>query len=184
MRKLLFVAVITLMVIGCSKYGKGGDNAIQYLKEAMPEVAGNAESLNILDEGKCFIVNLDSCKSAFIVSENSRTAKQIDTLLNKSLESFFNDSLASAMSGPGERLFYNIEIVAKSTKKKYTSVIMDKDGTTPWMTYEEYVEKMDKIRDLIFDYVINGSVEEAIEEELDSANFPAEMDSARALLGY
>ena len=53
MRKVLY-SLITLALVACNntspKYGQGGRNAVQFVKEQAPEVAQNTESIEVTGE--------------------------------------------------------------------------------------------------------------------------------------
>lgn len=159
MKKVTFITIMLMTMGSCSsKFGKGGDNAAQYVREQMLELTNDAVSVET--------VNTDTVSIYDVVTLTKELkGKELDADLKiitfKKLREFA-DSINRLSE---QRLMYVVEVTAKSSKKAEVKVIMEKDGTTPYMLYDKYQEIYQPFLErLIGDQVMIG--ESDIEEVL------------------
>lgn len=149
MKKVLFLAV--MMVISCgSKFGEGGDNAAQYVREQMPELTKDAVSVEAVDVRDCYVIDFEVF-SAIKMDEHVPYFKieRMNNQVRASFESMRGEKTAldeAKKTGLTDmRKIYTVIITAKSGKKYDAYVIMEKDEITPYMTFNEYVENTETI---------------------------------------
>jgi hypothetical protein len=159
MKKVTFIMIMLMTIMSCgSKFGEGGDNAAQYVREQMPELANDAVSVEVVNTDTVNVYDISTLTKELEMKEIDADLKNITF---KELREFA-DSI-DKMSEP--RLMYVVEITAKSSKKTEVKVIMEKDGTTPYMLYDKYLEIYQPFLErLLNDEVVIG--ESDIEEVL------------------
>ena len=123
---------MTIMSCG-SKFGEGGDNAAQYVREQMAELTSDAISVET--------VNTDTVSVYDVVTLTEElNGKELDVDLKIITFKEFRE-FADSINGLSEsRLMYIVAVTAKSSKTTEVKVIMEKDGTTPYMLYDKYQE--------------------------------------------
>ena len=134
MKKVTFIMIMLMTIMSCgSKFGEGGDNAAQYVREQMAELTSDAISVET--------VNTDTVSVYDVVTLSEElNGKELDVDLKiitfKELREF-----ADSINGLSEsRLMYIVAVTSKSSKTTEVKVIMEKDGTTPYMLYDKYQE--------------------------------------------
>ena len=145
--------------ISCGgKFGKGGENAAQYVREQMPEMTKDAINIEAVGVDTVRVYDIKTLTKELEMKE---IEADIKTIKFKELREFA-DSIEKLFES---RLMYIVAITAKSTKKDEIRVIMENDCITPYMLYEEYeiMEHPFKER-IIGDQVMVG--ESDIEEDL------------------
>lgn len=150
MKKVLFLALMMAVVSCGSKFGDGGDNAAQYIREQMPELTMDAVSVEAVDVKDCYIIDFDSYHA--IKADEHVPYFKIDRMNNQiwaSLESLKGEQTAldkaKQIGLTDKRKVYTVIITAKSGKKYDAYVIMEKDEITPYMTFNEYMENTETI---------------------------------------
>lgn len=165
-KAILFFMVTTLMSCNSyveSKYGKGGQNAVQYLKERTLSVSSEIEKMEVTGvdtllsdvlltfgsvqfarAGADFweekISKEDYQKS---IDEFSQIATDITNSWMYSM--VVNDSLRKLSKYDGAwRVVFEITTTMKSTTTNKTRVLMDNDGITPRMTEKELTSAMNE----------------------------------------
>lgn len=140
-----------MMVISCgSKFGEGGDNAAQYVREQMPELTKDAVSVEAVDVRDCYVIDFEVF-SAIKMDEHVPYFKieRMNNQVRASFESMRGEKTAldeAKKTGLTDmRKIYTVIITAKSGKKYDAYVIMEKDEITPYMTFNEYVENTETI---------------------------------------
>lgn len=150
------------MLTACiNKYGAGGNNAIQFVKEQFPEVAQNAESIEVTgvdsvlcDIGLIFGVNsiynaLDQYHNGEITIQEARAVR--DSVIHDGVDvedswrfgSIVTDSLRNLKKYDGQwRLAYTITATMKSKTTKTFRILMDNDNITPRCTEKEFSQKL------------------------------------------
>ena len=164
MRKVLY-SLITLALVACNntspKYGQGGRNAVQFVKEQAPEVAQNTESIEVTGEdsllceiGLTFGVNdvykaLEKYNNGEISLKEARAV--IDSVMHDGADvedtwkfgSIVTDSLRQLSRYEGQwRKVYTVTIKMKSQTSDEVRVLMDEDGTTPRYTDKQFSARL------------------------------------------
>ena len=157
MKKLLFI-MMAFAALSCSgKFGKGGDNAAQYVREQVGNDK-NVRSIEATEETDYYYLNETRCQMK-LDSLTIRLA-QIDTeTYNKTVD--IADEIREGIEeknpakAPGEMLkAYLVTITYKSTKTDWRLVIMDRDGVTPLMTMEEDHKRLENLNDKLNEYLV------------------------------
>ena len=132
MKKIVTITVMLLAIMSCSsKFGKGGDNAAQYVREQMPELVKDAVSVEAVNTDTISVYDIDTLTKEL---ESKNLDVELGIATDKELTAF-----ADSISRFGEvRIVYIVTIIAKSSKKEDVKVVMEKDGETPYMLYDEY----------------------------------------------
>ena len=164
MRKVSFY-LLTLALVACnntsSKYGLGGRNAVQFLKEQAAEVAQNAESIEVTDEdsllcdiGLMFGVNdvykaLEKYNNGEISLKEARAVRDSVMHDGADVENTWNygitvtDSLKRLTKYEGQwRKVYTVTIKMKSQTTDDVRVLMDEDGITPRCTEKQFSKRL------------------------------------------
>lgn len=134
MKKVTFIMIMLMTIMSCgSKFGEGGDNAAQYVREQMAELTSDAISVET--------VNTDTVSVYDVVTLTEElNGKELDVDLKIITFKEFRE-FADSINGLSEsRLMYIVAVTAKSSKTTEVKVIMEKDGTTPYMLYDKYQE--------------------------------------------
>ena len=154
MKKVILITITLLVFISCqqvvSKYGQGGRNAAQFVKEQVPELRDDIESIEVIEEDSllCDIgltfasVQLARAESEFYEGMISRQRLEniIDSVSNAIKDVQYswqygivvNDSLHKIPKYESQwRKVYKVCVTMKSGVKKYPRVLMDNDGITP-----------------------------------------------------
>ena len=164
MRKVLY-SLITLALVACNntspKYGQGGRNAVQFVKEQAPEVAQNTESIEVTGEdsllceiGLTFGVNdvykaLEKYNNGEISLKEARAVR--DSVMHDGADdedtwkfgSIVTDSLRQLSRYEGQwRKVYTVTIKMKSQTSDEVRVLMDEDGTTPRYTDKQFSARL------------------------------------------
>ena len=151
-------AVIALfaILVGCSqskmKYGQGGENACQFVKEQIPELRDDIKSVEVIAEDSLLSDigmlfgdrELTRQGTAFLKGEISKDELKatIDSISNAATDveyswrfsSVINDSLRQLGKYEGMwRKAYTVKVTMKSGVTKEPRVLMDNDGKTPRM---------------------------------------------------
>lgn len=164
MREVLY-SLITLALVACNntspKYGQGGRNAVQFVKEQAPEVAQNTESIEVTGEdsllceiGLTFGVNdvykaLEKYNNGEISLKEARAVR--DSVMHDGADvedtwkfgSIVTDSLRQLSRYEGQwRKVYTVTIKMKSQTSDEVRVLMDEDGTTPRYTDKQFSARL------------------------------------------
>lgn len=154
--KNYLVIVILLVLTGCDqtqmKYGQGGKNACQYVKEQVPGLRDDIQDVEVIAEDSllCDIgisfgnITLSKQGAAFLKGEISKDelSATIDSIADAAADvenswrfsDVVNDSLRLLPKYDGMwRKVYTIKVTMKSGTTKEPRVLMDTDGTTPRM---------------------------------------------------
>lgn len=135
MKKVLFLAVIAVVSCG-SKFGEGGDNAAQYVREQMPELTKDAASVEAV---KCDTFGICDIQKVMRELELKELEAESQVIKYSDLSKFVDSIDMYAYND--KRLLYTVVVTAKSNKRDSIKVIMDKDGIAPQMLYNEYIKK-------------------------------------------
>lgn len=129
------ILMMMMAVAGCtsSPYGQGGENACQFVKEQMPEKVKDAASVKVVGKDSMVVYDVP------MLMEKLKS-KEVDADLNiitcKELREF-----AESISKQQEaRVVYWVAVIKKSSKQEVIGVIMEADGTTPYMLRDEYIQ--------------------------------------------
>lgn len=163
MKKLFSTLLLLAILTACeqAKYGTGGRNACQFVKEQMPELREDIASVEVTKEDTLlsdiiFIydqVAIAKAGSDFWSGEISKKKYQetIDkyvTILSDIDHSWkygivVNDSLKKLKTyDDAWRKVYTVLVTMKSGTTKEHRVLMDTDGLTPRMTETEFYGKL------------------------------------------
>ena len=163
--KKITLLLLTLALVACnstsSKFGQSGNNAVQFVKEQLPEFAQNAESIEVIGEdsllcdiGLMFGINdvykaLEKYNNGEITLKEARAVR--DSVLHDGTDventwrygSIVTDSLKQLTKYEGQwRKVYTVTINMKSQTTKEVRVMMDNDGTTPRYTDEQFSDRL------------------------------------------
>lgn len=164
MRKVMYY-FLTLTLVACNntslEYGQGGQNAIQFIKEQVPELAQNAESIEVTSEdsllcdiGLRFGINdvhkaLERYNNGEILLKEARAIRDSVMHDGADVENTWNygsvvtDSLKRLTKYEGQwRKVYTVTIKMKSQTTDQIRVLMDEDGTTPRYTDKQFSRRL------------------------------------------
>ena len=170
MKRILSIAIMLLVFVSCqqivSKYGQGGRNAAQFVKEQAPGLQDDIESIEVIEEDSllCDIgltfasVQLARAESEFYEGKISRQRLDniIDSVSNAIKDVQYswqygivvNDSLHKITKYESQwRKVYKVCVTMKSGVKKYPRVLMDKDGITPRCIEKDFEKDIQKYID-------------------------------------
>lgn len=160
MKKVIFLLMATV-IVACSdnKYGVGGRNACQFVKEQVPGLRDDIASVEVIEEdsllsdfGMIFGSTLlaKSCaefqegklsKDVFRNIIDSLAHDATDVTYSWQFSNVINDSLKTLKRYDGQwRKVYKVRVTMKSGDMKEPRVMMDNDGITPRMM-ERDIEK-------------------------------------------
>ena len=164
MRKVSFY-LLTLALVACnstsSKYGLGGKNAVQFIKEQASGAAQNAESIEVTGEdsllcdiGLTFGVKdvykaLEKYNNGEISLKKARAVK--DSVMHDGADvedtwkfgSIVTDSLRHLSRYEGQwRKVYTVTIKMKSQTTDEVRVLMEEDGITPRYTDKQFSARL------------------------------------------
>ena len=162
--KNIFLLIVLVALTACDtsqfKYGQGGINACQYVREQMQDQSVNIKNIEVIRE--------DSVLSPLIIliGKTEIYKKSIDLydglIANKQWQEYIDsmvivgydvqrswimdkrdcDSLKQLSKYHGSwRKAYIVEVTMKSNTSKQYRVCMNEDGVTPSMTAEEYLKE-------------------------------------------
>jgi hypothetical protein len=155
MKNYLIIAIL-LVLTGCNqtqmKYGLGGKNACQFVKEQVPGLREDIQSLEVIAEDSLLCdmvmsfgdITLSKQGAAFLKGEISKDELRttIDSIAKAATDveyswqfsNVINDSLKKLPKYKGLwRKVYTVRVTMKSGITKVPRVLMDTDGTTPRM---------------------------------------------------
>ena len=155
MKKYLVIAFL-LVLTGCNqtqmKYGQGGKNACQFVKEQVPGLRDDIQDVEVIAEDSLLCdlgmtfgdLTLSKQGAAFLKGEISKEELRatIDSVAKAATDveyswrfsNVVNDSLKQLSKYDGMwRKVYTIKVTMKSGKTKEPRVLMDTDGKTPRM---------------------------------------------------
>ena len=181
MRKALFILLmLSTILTACDKnrmkYGQGGQNACQYVKEQVPEIRADIANVEVIEEdsllsdiGLIFAETEMAKRGAeFMEGKISRQAYDavLDSISHDATDVAYswqfgdvvNDSLKKLPRYEGQwRKVYKIRVTMKSGTTKEPRVMMDNDGITPRMTeqgmakiLEDFTKKVIEAQNLLF----------------------------------
>ena len=157
-RIMIIVIAVSFIFVGCNndrtRYGQGGENAIQFVKEQVPELSNDINKIEVIGEdslltdlGLTFASNraasikaayyegrasydemgrvLDSCKAELMVVEQSWKYGTVSKKIKKYKYQW--------------RKVYTIRVTMKSGVTKEPRVLMDQDGITPRILENDFM---------------------------------------------
>ena len=162
--KRIVSITIALMMVSCnnSNFGRGGDNAEQFVREkavlvrddiasvetvredsVLGDIGIGFQTMQLLKAGTNYLQdNITRDEYAQIINEATLLIKDIQDCWDN--PSVAGDSLRSLGKYSGMwRKAYTVEVTMKSSVKKTHVVLMDKDGTTPRMTERDFASRLD-----------------------------------------
>ena len=165
MRRLLLLLTLLAIVVSCdvtsSKYGQGGKNAAQFVKEMVPSNRDDIESIETISEdsllsdiGLMFAQNrLSSIKSAYY--NNKIPYSEVDRVVDSCIielmyveQSWKYGNISKKMEKfNGQwRKVYTVRVTMKSGIIKEPRVLMEQDGITPRMIERDFEDKLRRYR--------------------------------------
>lgn len=181
MKNLLIIGIL-LVLTGCNqtqiKYGKGGMNACQYVKERVPESRNDIQSVEVIEDDSLLCdlgmlfgdITLSKQGAAFLNGEISKDelSATIDSVAIVATDigyswrfsSVINDSLRKLPKYDGMwRKVYTVKVTMKSGITKEPRVLMDTDGITPRMldrdlekAIEEHTKHILEVQEYLWTY--------------------------------
>ena len=126
-----------LLVVSCSgKYGKGGDNAAQFVRE---QVVGNPDNIASIETILEDSLLGDASLSFYQTPVDERLEILQDVLDSWRFGIVVNDSLKTLKKYDGVwRKVYTVRVTMKSGVKNDVRVLMDGDGVTPRMLERDF----------------------------------------------
>lgn len=153
---------------GLVDYGRGGENAVEFVREQVPELREDIESVEVIEEDSLLsdvALAFDAAKfaragadywSGVISREEYRSiiderAQLLQDIQNSwQFSSVVNDSLMGLKKYKSEwRKVYRVRVTTKSGVVKEPRVLMDNDGVTPRMLEKDFGVKLDEYLDEI-----------------------------------
>lgn len=154
--KNFFIIAILFVLTGCNqtqmKYGQGGKNACQFVKEQVPGLRDDIQDLEVIAEDSLLCdfgmtfgdLTLSKQGAAFLKGEISKDelSATIDSVAKAATDveyswrfsNVVNDSLKQLPKYDGLwRKVYTVKVTMKSGTTKEPRVLMDTDGKTPRM---------------------------------------------------
>lgn len=176
MKKLLTIILVLITISCSSKFGQGGNNACQYVKEQVPGLANDIASIEVIKEDSLLsdagmvygeVLLARSCAEYQEGKLSKDTLRDIiDSLSNNATDisyswrfsTVINDSLKTLAKYENQwRKAYTVRITMKSGDTKEPRVLMDNDGTTPRMmerdmekAIEEFTKKILSAQELLW----------------------------------
>ena len=163
MKKVLSITIMLLMLVSCnqSKFGKGGENAEQFIREKAVLVREDIATIETIREdsvlgdiGIGFEVNCllkagtNYLQGNITRDDYTRTINEA-TLLMKDIQDCWEnpevvgDSLRRIGKYDGMwRKAYTVEVTMKSSVTTTHIVIMDRDGITPRITDKDFSKRL------------------------------------------
>lgn len=162
MKKVLFT-FLALLLISCNtgqmKYGQGGRNACQFVKEQVPGMREDIQSVEVVKEDSLMgDIGITFAKTTLAKScvdfmegrlSKEKFTKVIDSLSNVGTDIYYSWKYSTVVNDSLKflpkythlwRKVYTIRVTMKSGITKEPRVLMDQDGTTPRMI-EKDMEK-------------------------------------------
>jgi len=180
MKKVILLLTVVTLVVSCdvtsSKYGQGGKNAAQFVKEQVPGIRDDIESIETIAEDSLlgdigFIfadTQLAKMGSEFLKGEITKEEFNaiIDSIAHDATDveyswrfsNVINDSLRQLKKYDGIwRKVYTVRVTMKSGTTKEPRVMMDNDGITPRMierdmekAIEDHTKKILEAQELLW----------------------------------
>lgn len=163
MKKVLLFVILTAIMTSCdskqSKYGVGGRNACQFVKEKTVNQSDNIESIEVISEdsllsdiGLTFAsIRASNVKAAYysgLISYNemSRVLDSCKAELMAIEQSWRYGTVSKTIKKYEYqwRKVYTIRITMKSSVTKETRVLMDQDGITPRILEMDFFDELRK----------------------------------------
>ena len=176
MKKYVLLFAIILFVASCvGKYGRGGKNACQFVKERVPELRDDIKSIEVMEEDS-LLSDLGIMFAERQLSEKGKeylegkiSGKELDGFLDSVAHdasdvefswrfgNVVNDSLKQLKKYAGMwRKAYKVRVTMKSGTTREPHVLMDNDGVTPRMldkdmerTIEEHTKHILEVQEYL-----------------------------------
>ena len=135
--KKIFVFIMLLITLSCSSQNDGAKNACQYVREQMNDQAENIKSMEVVRE--------DSVLDPYIaiLNNNDDWQEKLDAQHSWIMMDEYCDSLKQLPKYKDKwHKAYIIEVTMKSSKVLTYRVCMEKNGITPQMTAQEFLDKL------------------------------------------
>lgn len=173
MNKIVSIAIMMLL-FGCgpigSKYGQGGDNACQYVKEQVPGLRDDIANIEVIEEdsllsdiGMMFGETL-LARSSMEFQEGKLSKERFTSIIDSvahdatdvsyswRFSNVVNDSLKALPRYKGQwRKAYTVRVTMKSGITKEPRVLMDNDGVTPRMIERDMEKAIEDFTNRILD---------------------------------
>ena len=181
MKKVLLSITALLVIAGCgegngSKYGKGGENACQYVREQIPNQTENIASINVVGEDSVLTDNILAFNQVKFAKAGSDFWK--GTLSREDYQKIIDEEsqvlydikmswIAPDVAGDSLRKLdkynsswrkaYVVKVTMKSGDTKEPRVLMDMDGLTPRLLEMDFIKSLDE-----YDRKIKQATEDCI----------------------
>ena len=165
------ILAAAVLLAACDKpdtpyYGKGGENAAQYIREQYPSIAHNARSVRAVARDTVLSVtrlSLDMarfaiCKADFTAGKIS--ARRYQEMLEEKMQEINDVRLSWDLGGDsndslmrlekyrhGWQVAYTVEAKMKGGLKMTFRVLMENNGTTPYMTGDKVDKEIHRYAD-------------------------------------
>ena len=175
MKKVLLFLATTLLMVGCiGKYGRGGQNACQFVKEQMPELRNDIKSVEVVEEDSLLCdkwLAYDQvvfARAGYEFTTGKMSRKKYEEVIDKYagiLQDInnswmygivVNDSLKRLEKYDSHwRKVYKVCVTMKSGIKKDIRVMMEEDGLTPAIAEGPFAERLQEYNKKIVDATLN-----------------------------
>lgn len=138
MKQVFVLLSLLILLSGCvGKFGVGGDNAAQYIKEKLVLQSDNIKSIETIEED-----SLMTDLGLYFRDDNKPLLKS-DIIHSWIYGIVVNDSLRKLEKYDGMwRKVFTVCVTMKSGKTHRVRVLMDEDGTTPRETEDEFLNSL------------------------------------------
>lgn len=166
MKKVLLLIALMVTISSCNtdqmKYGQGGKNACQYVKEQVPQLRDDIQSIEVIEEDSLLtdrILAFDQVKFARAGAdfwEGSLSREEYQKIIDEASLTLYdirsswvtplavNDSLKKLSKYDDcWRKVYTIRITMKSGTTKEPRVLMENDGITPRALEMDFIRSLD-----------------------------------------
>ena len=133
---MTMVVVAAIVACSSSPYGQGGENACQFVKEQVPGLRDDIAKVEVVAVDTVTVYDLPRLYEEL---RSKETDADVGLITCKELRGYA-DSI-NRLCEP--RIVYSVAVTMKSSQMQAVDVIMEDDGTTPYMLRNEY-EKIKK----------------------------------------
>lgn len=170
MKKIMFLALFIVGLTACvteqDKYGQGGRNACQFVKEQVPELRDDIDKIEVVEEDSLLSDNMLSFGRAQFANAgsdfwNKKITRQeykqiIDSTANAIQDVQYSWQYSVAVNDSLKQLekykqcwrkVYTIRVTMKSGTTQEQRILMDSDGITPRMLEKDFFNKLQEYTD-------------------------------------
>lgn len=159
-----------LTIISCGKYGEGGRNACQFVKEQVPGLRDDIKNVEVIAEDSLLSdmmlafgqpefakAGTDFWEGTISRDDYARIIDSTTLVLQDVANSWqysnvVNDSLRRLKKYEDEwRKVYTVRVTMKSGVTRDARVLMDRDGRTPRTLENDFMKKLEEYQQIILE---------------------------------